>query len=189
MTHPAVHSKFVKGYFVVRRSDKVWCGIFQDLHVCIEQTLMGVAKGIAGLSCVFCIYTSVWKTEHMPWRCMSVCPSVSTYAFSGLFFNTLCHINLKLYIRNEIFFNWNFFNKSYLTGLYTLHSTHVVILLSLQCYTHVDTNTCVFLHIGTHIHTKVHGTSYSHPWRNALDKRWFIAKYWITKVFLPLSLN
>ena len=149
MTHPAVHSKFVKGYFVVRRSDKVWCGIFQDL--CIEQTLMGVAKGIAGLSCVLGFYTSVWKTEHMPWRCMSVCPSVCTYAFSGLFFNTLCHINLKLYIRN--LFELNFFKQIVSDwSLYIIQYTCSYTFVATVLYTRRYKYMCVPTYRHTHTH-------------------------------------
>ena len=46
-------------------------------------------------------YTPVWKTGRiMPWQCpsvrLSVRPSVRPSAFSGLFFNMLWDINLKL---------------------------------------------------------------------------------------------
>ena len=42
-------------------------------------------------------YTPVWKTGRiMPWQCPSVRPSVRPSAFSGLFFNMLWDINLKL---------------------------------------------------------------------------------------------
>ena len=46
-------------------------------------------------------YTPVWKTGRiMPWQCpfvrLSVCPSVRPSVFSGLFFNMLWDINLKL---------------------------------------------------------------------------------------------
>ena len=47
-THPFVSAKFQEGFFVVRRSEKFWAGIFPDL--CIEQALMGGAKGVGGLS-------------------------------------------------------------------------------------------------------------------------------------------
>ena len=44
-----------------------------------------------------CFYTPVWKTGRiMPWQCPSVRPSVCPSAFSGLFFNMLWDINLKL---------------------------------------------------------------------------------------------
>ena len=50
---------------------------------------------------VKCFYTPVWKTGRiMPWQCpsvrLSVRPSVRPSAFSGLFFNMLWDINLKL---------------------------------------------------------------------------------------------
>ena len=46
-------------------------------------------------------YTPGWKTVRiMPWQCPSVRPSVRPSAFSGLFFNMLWDINLKLGIHS-----------------------------------------------------------------------------------------
>ena len=49
------------------------------------------------LSFLLPFYTPVWKTGRiMLWQCPSVRPSVRPSAFSGLFFNMLWDINLKL---------------------------------------------------------------------------------------------
>lgn len=47
-THPRTFARFNEGYFVLRRSDDYWCGIFSDLF--IEQVLMGSIKSVGGLS-------------------------------------------------------------------------------------------------------------------------------------------
>ena len=48
VTHPDVYARFQEGYFVVRRSDSHWTGMFSDL--CIEQVLMGGVKLVGGLT-------------------------------------------------------------------------------------------------------------------------------------------
>lgn len=47
-THPHVYSKFVDGFFVLRRSDSYWAGIYSDLY--IEQVLMRNVKAVGGLT-------------------------------------------------------------------------------------------------------------------------------------------
>ena len=46
--HPDVFQKFMKGYHVIRRSDKFWAGLGCDLV--IEQTLMRSLKSTGGLT-------------------------------------------------------------------------------------------------------------------------------------------
>ena len=48
VTYLDVYARFQEGYFVVRRSDSYWTGIFSDL--CIEQVLMGSVKSVGGLT-------------------------------------------------------------------------------------------------------------------------------------------
>ena len=47
-THPHVYSKFVDGFFVLRRTDNYWAGIYSDLY--IEQVLMRNVKAVGGLT-------------------------------------------------------------------------------------------------------------------------------------------
>ena len=47
-THPHVYRKFLDGFFVLRRTDNYWAGIYSDLY--IEQVLMGNVKAVGGLT-------------------------------------------------------------------------------------------------------------------------------------------
>ena len=47
-THPDAHRKFMEGYHVVRRSDRIWAGLSTDLI--IEQVLMRSIKTHGGLT-------------------------------------------------------------------------------------------------------------------------------------------
>ena len=48
VTHPTLYSIFMKGFFVVMRSDQYWTGISSDL--CIEQLLLCSLKSPGGLA-------------------------------------------------------------------------------------------------------------------------------------------
>ena len=47
-THPHVYHKFVDGFFVLRRTDNYWAGIYSDLY--IEQVLVRNVKAVGGLT-------------------------------------------------------------------------------------------------------------------------------------------
>ena len=47
-THPHVYNQFINGFFVVRRTDSYWAGIYSDLF--IEQVLMRNVKAVGGLT-------------------------------------------------------------------------------------------------------------------------------------------
>ena len=47
-THPWLHQKFVEGYHTVRRSDRLWAGLWTD--IVIEQVLMRSLKSRGGLT-------------------------------------------------------------------------------------------------------------------------------------------
>ena len=47
-THPRVYNKFVDGFFVLRRTESYWAGIYSDLY--IEQVLMRNVKAVGGLT-------------------------------------------------------------------------------------------------------------------------------------------
>ena len=47
-THPHVHSKFIDGFFVLRRTENYWAGIYSDLY--IEQVLKRDVKAVGGLT-------------------------------------------------------------------------------------------------------------------------------------------
>ena len=48
VTHPILYSIFMKGFFVVKRSDQYWTGISPDL--CIKQSPMCSLKRFVGLT-------------------------------------------------------------------------------------------------------------------------------------------
>ena len=47
-THPWLHQKFVEGYHTVRRSERLWAGLWTD--IVIEQVLMRSLKSRGGLT-------------------------------------------------------------------------------------------------------------------------------------------
>ncbi len=47
-SHPHVYNKFVDGFFVLRRSDRYWAGIYSDLF--IEEVLIRNVKAVGGLT-------------------------------------------------------------------------------------------------------------------------------------------
>ena len=56
-THPWLHQKFVEGYHIVRRSERLWAGLWT--YIVIEQVLMRSLKRRGGLTIGRCMTESV----------------------------------------------------------------------------------------------------------------------------------
>jgi hypothetical protein len=84
-TNPDVHEKFLKGFHVVRRSDRYWAGLFTDLT--IEQVLMRSVKTHGGLT----RGKGFSETERLVWvLAMPACANINNamQSFSGVSYET-----------------------------------------------------------------------------------------------------
>jgi hypothetical protein len=84
-TNPDVHEKFLKGFHVVRRSDRYWAGLFTDLT--IEQVLMRSVKTHGGLT----RGKGFSETERLVWvLAMPACANINNamQSFSGVPYET-----------------------------------------------------------------------------------------------------
>ena len=72
-THPDVHGQFTQGMHVIRRSDRLWAGLYPDLL--IEQVLMRSLTTTGGLT----RWRSMTETQRLVW-CLSrpACAKVNT---------------------------------------------------------------------------------------------------------------
>ena len=87
-------------YWIQVKHRGSWVWVFLRLSVSLKLIFI-VPFNFYSISIFYGIIRPVWKTGRiMPWQCLSVCPSVCPSvrpsAFSGLFFNMLWDINLKL---------------------------------------------------------------------------------------------